>query len=144
MLLAVLNGHTHLDNHTRLDCFYLTVLDNAGEYELVGFVSHMGSNTACGHYVAHVLVDGRYVNRGKCLAAAQTCSCALMVYICALLPCQLSRRCSYTYINTFAGGSSTTTRRSPNQSTLPWTWDICICLRGWTYEHLLLNHGAGS
>jgi ubiquitin carboxyl-terminal hydrolase 5/13 len=28
--------------------------DGSGEYELVGFVSHMGSNTACGHYVCHV------------------------------------------------------------------------------------------
>lgn len=25
-----------------------------GEYELVGFISHMGANTACGHYVCHV------------------------------------------------------------------------------------------
>ena len=28
--------------------------DGAGESELVGFVSHMGTNTACGHYVAHI------------------------------------------------------------------------------------------
>lgn len=32
-----------------------------GKYELVGFVSHMGSNTACGHYVAHVKKEGRWV-----------------------------------------------------------------------------------
>lgn len=29
-------------------------LDGKGRYELLGFVSHMGSNTACGHYVCHV------------------------------------------------------------------------------------------
>lgn len=38
---------------------HCAVLDGKGEYELVGFVSHMGSNTACGHYVAHIRVDGR-------------------------------------------------------------------------------------
>ena len=35
--------------------------DGPGEYDLVGFVSHMGANTACGHYVAHVHKDGRWV-----------------------------------------------------------------------------------
>eukprot|EP00967_Tisochrysis_lutea_P126693 scaffold214591_cov21-Tisochrysis_lutea.AAC.1 len=39
---------------------YSAVVDGPGEYELVGFVSHMGSNTACGHYVAHIRVDGRF------------------------------------------------------------------------------------
>jgi len=28
--------------------------DGAGQYELVGSISHMGGNTSCGHYVAHV------------------------------------------------------------------------------------------
>ena len=28
--------------------------DGAPTYELKGLVSHIGSNTACGHYVAHV------------------------------------------------------------------------------------------
>ena len=27
--------------------------DGPGIYELVGFVSHVGANTACGHYVCH-------------------------------------------------------------------------------------------
>ena len=31
-----------------------------GVYDLVGFISHMGSNTACGHYVAHIKKDGRW------------------------------------------------------------------------------------
>lgn len=35
--------------------------DGPGEYELVGFISHMGANTACGHYVAHVRKGGRWV-----------------------------------------------------------------------------------
>ena len=32
-----------------------------GDYSLAGFVSHMGANTACGHYVAHIKKDGRWV-----------------------------------------------------------------------------------
>lgn len=36
-------------------------IDGPGKYSLVGFVSHMGSNTNCGHYVAHVKKGGRFV-----------------------------------------------------------------------------------
>jgi ubiquitin carboxyl-terminal hydrolase 5/13 len=32
---------------------------NAG-YRLFGIVSHMGTSTHCGHYVAHILKDGRW------------------------------------------------------------------------------------
>jgi len=35
--------------------------DGPGEYSLVGIISHMGSNTACGHYVCHIKKDGRWV-----------------------------------------------------------------------------------
>eukprot|EP00242_Pyramimonas_sp_CCMP2087_P018042 CAMPEP_0198226420 /NCGR_PEP_ID=MMETSP1445-20131203/105223_1 /TAXON_ID=36898 /ORGANISM="Pyramimonas sp., Strain CCMP2087" /LENGTH=130 /DNA_ID=CAMNT_0043906223 /DNA_START=19 /DNA_END=411 /DNA_ORIENTATION=+ len=35
--------------------------DGNADYELVGFVSHMGGNTGCGHYVCHVKKDGRWV-----------------------------------------------------------------------------------
>eukprot|EP00775_Hariotina_reticulata_P013148 gene13148-13278_t len=35
--------------------------DGPGHYQLMGIISHMGSNTACGHYVAHVKKDGRWV-----------------------------------------------------------------------------------
>uniref|UniRef100_A0A061RBY0 Ubiquitin carboxyl-terminal hydrolase n=1 Tax=Tetraselmis sp. GSL018 TaxID=582737 RepID=A0A061RBY0_9CHLO len=35
--------------------------DGIGKYSLVGIVSHMGSNTACGHYICHVKKDGRWV-----------------------------------------------------------------------------------
>jgi len=38
-----------------------TVIDGAGLYELMGFISHMGSNTGCGHYVCHIKKDGRWV-----------------------------------------------------------------------------------
>jgi len=31
------------------------------EYRLIGVVSHSGTSTLCGHYVAHVLKDGRWV-----------------------------------------------------------------------------------
>ena len=33
----------------------------AGEYTLFAVVSHVGANTACGHYVCHVRKDGRWV-----------------------------------------------------------------------------------
>lgn len=29
-------------------------------YKLIAFVSHMGTSTHCGHYVAHILKDGRW------------------------------------------------------------------------------------
>ena len=33
--------------------------DGNGTYKLVGFVSHMGTNANCGHYVAHILKDNK-------------------------------------------------------------------------------------
>ncbi|KAL3576721.1 hypothetical protein D5086_022004 [Populus alba] len=36
--------------------------DGRGRYGLFGIVSHMGTSTHCGHYVAHVLKDGRWLN----------------------------------------------------------------------------------
>ncbi len=35
------------------------LLDGPGRYELVGIVSHIGANTACGHYVCHVKKEVR-------------------------------------------------------------------------------------
>lgn len=35
--------------------------DGAGKYHLMAFISHMGTSTMCGHYVCHVLKDGRWV-----------------------------------------------------------------------------------
>ncbi|KAF2285927.1 hypothetical protein GH714_008999 [Hevea brasiliensis] len=35
--------------------------DGGGRYRLFGIVSHIGTSTQCGHYVAHVLKDGRWV-----------------------------------------------------------------------------------
>uniref|UniRef100_A0A1J3F4P4 Ubiquitin carboxyl-terminal hydrolase n=1 Tax=Noccaea caerulescens TaxID=107243 RepID=A0A1J3F4P4_NOCCA len=35
--------------------------DGGGKYKLFGFVSHMGTSTHCGHYVAHILKEGRWV-----------------------------------------------------------------------------------
>lgn len=34
--------------------------DGPGKYELMGIISHMGANTACGHYVAHIKKDGQW------------------------------------------------------------------------------------
>ncbi|KAK2369660.1 ubiquitin-specific protease ubp14 [Trifolium repens] len=35
--------------------------DGGGRYRLTGIVSHIGTSTHCGHYVAHILKDGRWV-----------------------------------------------------------------------------------
>ncbi|TXG67169.1 hypothetical protein EZV62_008444 [Acer yangbiense] len=35
--------------------------DGGGKYRLFGIVSHMGTSTQCGHYVAHIVKDGRWV-----------------------------------------------------------------------------------
>ncbi|CAJ1978620.1 unnamed protein product [Sphenostylis stenocarpa] len=35
--------------------------DGGGKYRLIGIVSHSGTSTLCGHYVAHILKDGRWV-----------------------------------------------------------------------------------
>ena len=42
-------------NESRSPC-----MDGPATYELFGVVSHMGGNTACGHYVAHVKSDGEW------------------------------------------------------------------------------------
>jgi len=49
------------------------VEDGPGRYELAGFISHIGSNTACGHYVAHLRKAGRWVifNDEKVAASKQ-------------------------------------------------------------------------
>eukprot|EP01134_Creolimax_fragrantissima_P005659 CFRG5659T1 len=39
------------------------------QYELVGFISHIGSSTLCGHYVCHVKKDGKHAHS---LAATMT------------------------------------------------------------------------
>ncbi|URE25227.1 ubiquitin carboxyl-terminal hydrolase [Musa troglodytarum] len=37
------------------------VPDGSGRYKLMALVSHIGTSTHCGHYVAHVYKDGRWV-----------------------------------------------------------------------------------
>ena len=36
-------------------------LDGEGHYTLVGFISHMGASTACGHYVCHIKKKDRWI-----------------------------------------------------------------------------------
>ena len=43
-----------------LVCNLQELLDGQGKYELVAIVSHIGTNTACGHYVAHVKKQGHW------------------------------------------------------------------------------------
>lgn len=35
--------------------------DGGGRYRLIGIVSHIGTSTLCGHYVAHIYKEGRWV-----------------------------------------------------------------------------------
>ncbi|CAF1368554.1 unnamed protein product [Rotaria sordida] len=35
--------------------------DGPGKYRLVAFISHIGTHPSCGHYVAHIYKDGRWV-----------------------------------------------------------------------------------
>eukprot|EP00667_Euglena_gracilis_P003368 EG_transcript_3375 len=35
--------------------------DAKGHYRLLGFISHLGKNTGCGHYVAHLKKGGRWI-----------------------------------------------------------------------------------
>ena len=35
--------------------------DGPPEYKLVAFISHMGTSTCVGHYVCHILKEGRWV-----------------------------------------------------------------------------------
>ena len=47
--------------------------DGPGRYELLGFISHMGSNTTCGHYVCHIKKEGRWViYNDRKVAASET------------------------------------------------------------------------
>ena len=98
------------------------VLDGPGDYELVGFVSHMGSNTACGHYVAHIRKGGR----------CDSCPVSLLVMppdqaMFETKPvCFVSlRQCLWCGTSLIAGGSSSMMRRWRNLSTLPRTWATC-------------------
>ena len=35
--------------------------DGTGKYRLVAFISHIGNHPSSGHYVAHILKDGRWI-----------------------------------------------------------------------------------
>jgi len=35
--------------------------DGTGKYRLIAFISHIGNHPSSGHYVAHILKDGRWV-----------------------------------------------------------------------------------
>ena len=35
--------------------------DGDGKYQLIALISHMGTSTSCGHYVCHILKEGRWV-----------------------------------------------------------------------------------
>jgi ubiquitin carboxyl-terminal hydrolase 5/13 len=57
--IAEVNGTANSSSGANADSDS-TTFDGAGEYELFGIVSHMGGNTNCGHYVAHVEINGKW------------------------------------------------------------------------------------
>ena len=63
--------------------------DGRGEYSLVGFISHMGANTACGHYVAHIRKEGRWViyNDEKVLTESGFSRVRCCLNACAICRC---------------------------------------------------------
>jgi ubiquitin carboxyl-terminal hydrolase 5/13 len=38
-----------------------TYRDGTGKYNLIAFISHIGNHPSSGHYVAHILKDGRWI-----------------------------------------------------------------------------------
>ena len=39
----------------------MALTDGPPQYKLVAFISHMGTSTCVGHYVCHILKEGRWV-----------------------------------------------------------------------------------
>lgn len=59
----------------------------SASYSLFGFISHKGTSTACGHYVAHIKIEGRWVlfNDERVVAvpdveAVKACQLAYMLF----------------------------------------------------------------
>ena len=44
-----------------LEPYFITFLFLLSEYQLVAFISHMGTSTMVGHYVCHIYRDGHWV-----------------------------------------------------------------------------------
>lgn len=57
----VLEGSSGASNEEAAKEIGKKFIDGEGKYNLVGFASHIGSNTNCGHYVAHIIKDGKFV-----------------------------------------------------------------------------------
>lgn len=51
---AVPSSHTGVPNVDE------SAVRGSGKYKLLGVISHMGKNTEHGHYVCHVLRDGKW------------------------------------------------------------------------------------
>lgn len=45
----------------REDAEKIHYIDGSPKYELLGFASHLGNNTSCGHYVAHIKKESQFV-----------------------------------------------------------------------------------
>ena len=86
-------------------------LDGGEDYELVGFISHMGSNTACGHYVCHI----KKVRLRPLLDAMLAASLRMLTFRLSTNPCRTG------------AGRSSTTRRWPCRSTRRSSWGTCTC-----------------
>lgn len=57
---------THMDEPEEMDTTpaketAIPCKDGPGKYRLFAFISHMGTSTSCGHYVCHIMKEGRWV-----------------------------------------------------------------------------------
>jgi len=68
--IAAVNGEN--SSRTAAAPAEVAAFDGPGDYELFGIVSHMGGNTNCGHYVAHVKIEGTwYIFNDRKVAISQ-------------------------------------------------------------------------
>ncbi len=58
---AALAGSANSDSSGPATSIGKKFVDGPAKYKLLGFASHIGTNTNCGHYVAHIMKDGQYV-----------------------------------------------------------------------------------
>ncbi|XP_023247386.1 ubiquitin carboxyl-terminal hydrolase 5 isoform X2 [Copidosoma floridanum] len=58
--ISELDGIEMEDNATAVPS-QPTFRDGSGKYKLIGFITHMGTSTMVGHYVCHLLKDGKWV-----------------------------------------------------------------------------------
>jgi len=96
--------------------------ESGNDYELVGFISHMGANTACGHYVCHL----KKVNIVLTKACQKACHILsnLMNYVVS----NLINSWLMTSLYRMVCGLYSTTRKWLYQKILRFNWVTCTSI----------------